>query len=263
MCNDEYVVPCSVMLYSFLKNNPYYNGTITILHDNKIIPLSDESKNTLSKLYGKIVFKELNYDEYSDIFEHCKGISYDGILCTYYKFEILRQNEYDKIIWLDSDMCVCGSLIDALNIDAGLVGVNFRKNDDGERIYINTGFLVIDKTKIKIENPCEYLKDKALNCDIYYFTNFISPEFRGKYGDESIFNEEFEKMFDNIVCVDKSYNYMQKPTDWKFKEEYAKIIHYMSKNKKDKPHVMLDKISKYHIVWKKYFDECESFLNGK
>lgn len=261
MCNDEYVVPCSVMLYSFLKNNPYYNGVITILHDNKIIPLSDESKSTLSKLYEKIVFKELNYDEYSDIFEHCKSISYENILCTYYKFEIFKKNQYNKLLWLDSDMCVCGSIIDALNIDAGLVGVNIGKK--GGSPYFNTGFLIIDKSKIKVENPCEYLKDKALHCDNDYFTNFLCESFKGKYGDESILNEEFENMFNNIVYVDYSYNFPQETNSMNFKEQDTKIIHYISKSKKHKPHIKLKKYSIYHQIWKRYFDECETFLNSK
>lgn len=264
MCNDEYIDACCVMIYSFLKNNSYYNGDIVILHDDKIISLSDENKAKLSKLYGKIAFDCLNYDEYSYIFDNCEKISYKKILCTYYKFEIFKKNKYNKIIWLDSDICVSGSIIDALNVDAGLIGVNFRQQKDkDQRIYFNTGFLIIDKSKIKIKNPCEYLKEKAAHCDINYFTNFLFFPFKGKYGDESVLNEEFENMFDNIVCVDNTYNFMQREYDRKFKESDAKIIHYTGKNKKLKPYIQLNEKSPYHLIWKKYFDEFNSFLCEK
>lgn len=95
-----------VMLHSFLRTNPWFKGDILIIHDN----LPESHQNLLHRIHsvrfvqtGKDLLQRVQalIPDYND-FERRKA--------QFYSLEAFRFQEYEQLIFLDSDMLIMGSL---------------------------------------------------------------------------------------------------------------------------------------------------------
>ena len=100
------------MLYSFVKNNPNYDGDYIIMHDEKLTTANIDSIKTLYKhlKFYKITNEFSIYNKFID--QRCHRF-FDWTQSDYSvfsRFEIFNFEEYDKIIYLDSDIIVNKSI---------------------------------------------------------------------------------------------------------------------------------------------------------
>jgi len=96
--NDNYILGALTTFYSVLKHTPHFNSDIIILDWGD---LCDNNKQKLKKLYSKVIFKPLDVS----LYEKCEYDTFDR-KWTYncnYRFDIFCLEEYDKVIFMDSD----------------------------------------------------------------------------------------------------------------------------------------------------------------
>lgn len=106
-----------------------------------------------------------NYEQYDKIVYSNKPLKIDGAtvkvvneelikLCPYYwKFSMFLEDQYDKLVWMDSDMlCIRDfSFIDGMNIGIGVC--HEMKTIKKDKFFpINTGLMVLGKSILTKEN---------------------------------------------------------------------------------------------------------------
>jgi lipopolysaccharide biosynthesis glycosyltransferase len=155
ICNDSFLPGAKVLISSFLKNNIEFEGDIVVFYSENYSSLSIESQTELLKISNKIIFKKINEKDYLDVFLRFKNI-YAGTnklrflpsLFTYEAFDLA--NEYDKILYLDSDMLILSNIMEVFSLTQEIVATpdtsNF--NINGSYNQFNGGFLFINSSKI-------------------------------------------------------------------------------------------------------------------
>ena len=97
--DDKYLSGFLITFNSILISSPKFDYDLVIFEWGE---LSDESKNVIKKLYNKVSFKMVDVDFY-------KTHQFDDTFrkWTYnpnYRFDIFTLNEYDRVVFFDSDM---------------------------------------------------------------------------------------------------------------------------------------------------------------
>lgn len=246
ICDDKFIDPTSVMLFSFLSNNKWFNGDIVILYD----VLSHKNKVKLKAIYENIIFNSINEKLYESLMNGVKGVTAPSLLKCYYKYELFNEQKYDVIMWVDSDIVFQDSIEELFNDD----NVDFCWCEDksflGKEIYFNTGFFFFRN----IEN----VKNNSFYNDVFEFTENIKTAYftnentqQGLYADQDIFNEKVPLYFKNIKNAPALiYNFPQQVERVDLFKN-AKIIHYCGG---DKP--FSEKINKMflsHSLWYYYY----------
>lgn len=228
------------MIYSFLKNNPWFKGDIVLICKD----LPDEMVKDFNS-FGNIKIIEPSQvllqkaDMITDKLPKFKDIS-----VRFFSLEIFRLQGYNKVLFLDSDMVVVKSIEEIFKLP-GLFYASAQlcyykgkgrnnetfiaemKSDDNTEIIespINTGFLLLDG-EILTQNHYQKLIES------------IRPALWKKndltYTDELIINQYFKG---KINMIDTRYNYraraariMKEREGFAFED--AKIIHFYSKYK--------------------------------
>ena len=107
--NDDFTDGAIVTLYSFLKNNAWFNGDIVIgCLDKNGFRLSAENREKIGNLYYKTKFIDIKAEDFYDIFKNMslrsmRNVGFEMVIC---KFQIFRMHEYDKVLCIDSDMLI-------------------------------------------------------------------------------------------------------------------------------------------------------------
>lgn len=144
--NDKFLKGFLITLNSIITSNPNFNYDIVIFEWGE---LSDNSKNLILKLYNKVFFKKVECELY-------KNHQYDNTWrnWTYncnYRFDIFLLDEYDKVVFFDSDIIFELKFDDILkqNFDFGVCdsGEGNMYQFKGDKNF-NAGFLVIGKKYI-------------------------------------------------------------------------------------------------------------------
>ena len=76
--DNSYYEPCSVMIYSFLKNNNWYDGDIIVFYDD----LTEENKSKIMRVSDKIKFSQINTDDYYLHYGNGSWRNGDKIACS-------------------------------------------------------------------------------------------------------------------------------------------------------------------------------------
>ena len=246
MCDDKYVEPTSVMIYSFLDNNDWFNGDIIVLYD----VLSHKNKVKLKTLYDNIIFKQVNNETYKNIMENVKGVTATSLLKCYYKYELFKDQNYDTVMWVDGDIIFNGSIEDLFmdsEVDFCWCEDKIVLNESG---YYNTGFFFFRNN--------DNVKNNVFYNDIFNFTKDIKnssftneKSYNGFLADQDVFNERVPLYFNNIKTASALiYNFPQQVDNLDLVNN-AKIIHYCGGNKP-----FSDKINKKyvsHYLWYYYY----------
>lgn len=227
--NDGYTMPTKVMLRSLITNNQDEELSIYVLFLN----LTEESIQSISELSnGNEV--EIHFVKIDD------DMSYLPIPRYYSKEAYIRlfahsylDKDMDRILWLDGDMIIQGSLKEYYNQDfedclyIADVDPHFGKNHikhkklelPSEVEYVNTGVLLINLQGVR-----ETIKNEDI---VQYIIRY--PE-RLEYVDQDVFNGLLFKYFKR-VDPEHLYNYFSDCITWKNKKyvmNNAHVIHYSS-----------------------------------
>ena len=208
VCNKEYLIGFEVMLKSLIDNNPRVkkeNISFLIISND----LEEQDLLTSKKIHKNISIKKFNQEKYKDI-EALKQQS--ATFGDYTKFEIFGLEEYDKIIFLDSDILILGN-IDKL--------IDYKGNFAAVRdLYIdqyNTGVMVIENTHLN--------KDTVNNLINLVLTFGITEHL-----DQDIINHYF---YDEIEEMSLSYNFLKTYNKQLFSRsglpKHIKILHFICK----------------------------------
>jgi len=228
------------MIFSFLKNNPWFGGDIVVICKD----LPPEMIGDL-RLFDRLKIIEPSGDllKKIDILVN-EAPKFEKVSSRFFSLEIFSLHNYDKILFLDSDMIIVKSIEEIFSLHdsfyasaqlcyykgKGRNGFTFHtelKKDDQTYFIenpVNTGFMLIDGNILNglhYSGLCE-----MLNPTLWSFISL-------NYTDELVINRYFR---DKITLLDIRYNYRARAARI-FKEqenisiEDAKIIHFYSRFK--------------------------------
>lgn len=259
-CNSKYVSKLIVVITSVLENNKNTPFIFYIFQRD----FTAADKKQLQKFNNdncRVVFKHIS-DTLLENFKITDKGRQDISLDTYLRFfapELIK--EYDKIIYLDSDVIVNGDLSGLYNIDLGdnYVGgveerclyetdyicshLKFSKND----VYINAGVLLMNLRKMR--------KDKFLDEVINQSKSILDFV---TYSDQDILNILARGKIKKIDCI-----YNMTPVhvrDYPSKRADAVVVHY---NGKYKPWTLGNCNNPLTCLYFKYFRKSFLYENQK
>ncbi len=202
-----------VMLKSFCINNPEFDGDIIILD----IGLSQTNLNDLKQFEidfdCNIIVKSVNTTDYCAL---GNIISYDKIcmLVGYeketlknrtYKFDVFKLTEYDKVLFLDSDILVTKNILELFELSKS-AAVRMLYDENRART-INSGVML--------------LTSNMLNLDVYNNLVFHLMDIHPEWGDEEVIQRNYLDSFD--ILPDR-YNVFNPPDTMNLLD--ASILHY-------------------------------------
>ena len=243
VCNKDYLIGYEVMLKSLIENNPRVikeNIPFIIISND----LTEDDLITSKKIHKNITIKNFDTTKYSEI-EKLK--EQQMAFGDYTKYEIFSLTEFDKIIFLDSDIVVLGN-IDYL--------IDFKESFGAVReLYIdqyNTGVMVIGKP---------FLNEK-ITYDLIHLTTIYGIT---EHLDQDIIDYYFT---DIIKPIPIEYNYLKTYSKQIFQNtglpKYIKILHFIAKKPwQNKPLVFLEEGTIWQErYWFEYYSKILKLKNG-
>lgn len=217
-CDDNYAPFCGTSMTSlFLNNNEIENMAVWVVDDG----ISETNKEKLlktGKKYNRVVHF-INSDKMKRFVQEAGMPRYHHSYATYYRFLAPRflPDELERILYIDSDAIVTGSLKELITInledkcvgavrdylagDLKTIRVGFDKDED----YFNAGVLLIDLAKWKersyeekIIHHIKYVRANYTLAD-QDLLNIILRQ------DKKIISPRYNLMPFNVMYSDKSY----------------------------------------------------------
>lgn len=243
--NDSYAQHCCVAITSVLHNNPQYNCRFYLLTDY----ISDKNKKllcTIPNRFGTGHSVEIIVID-NELFKKCKIYRESLTIHTYYRLLLAKLlPNLDRVLYLDSDLVVDGSLSELWNMPMeGILcaGVNDSQIEEHghkytigltkDDIYVNAGVLLLNLKDMRLQNITEMMMNISDEMrDIFPFQDqdIINWTMRGKIA--------YLPWVYNFSSVDKLGEPSQKPI----------ILHYTGDVK---PWTIYIKCQ--HIFTKRYF----------
>lgn len=191
----NYLFLTRLMIYSFLWNNKWFNGDINI-----ICPMGDkdtlETKSEMSGFYDKVNFIGVDLGDYAKVFDNKAPNALT--LMSYLKFEVFNGGDYDRRLYLDSDVIVDGDVKELFegtlaNMDYNVLACrDFHISESSclenksEVSYFNAGMMSIPR-KFCDGEFYQQCKTFAETFTSESFHNRFSH--KGQYVDQDVFNE--------------------------------------------------------------------------
>lgn len=238
---DSFVVGTLVTLYSFLKHNNWFDGEIVIICND----LSDQSLEYLGLVYDNISFLRVG----DKMLEKVDGITkvfpeFSLKQARFYSLETFRLTDYDKVLFLDSDLLFRSSIEDIFDTENNFVacgdgafynnsgrrwGSGLEKIVSGEEIEViyntfNSGFFLVDRSLLTAENYAGLLN--LVDSRIYKTPNM-------KLADQVVLNIYFSGQ---QHLVSGEYNYLLAHRESLFQKENisftdARVLHFNGHHK--------------------------------
>lgn len=202
-----------------------HNGTSVLYYIFCFENISNEKKDILLKIYPNIAFKMIPSDEYCEyaLNEKFRAWSYN----VFNRFEIFTL-DVDKIIFLDFDIVVLGSIEGLINAECEF-GACIRDKDDMPD-YLH---------KDNFEAGIMVIGNRYINPDTKFKLLEISKSYKWT-SDEPVLNYFFN---DNITFLPKRYNVMT--TEYADNMDDVAILHYVGFKKPWNKGSVLDRYDAY------------------
>jgi lipopolysaccharide biosynthesis glycosyltransferase len=230
--NNPFADHFYVFINSFLENNPWFNGDLIIMYSDELSPLSDEKIDELRLFYRKTIFKKIDttghYNDVITLFKSKISKNFHRFTPSVLTIETFNLIDYDKVLYLDSDMLVVNSLRDLYLIDhdiavtrdtSSYIRKAIIKKAGSDDVLLNGGFLLLSGSFMR---SAQHVKN-MLNL----FPKLTNPKFL----DQSLLNEYF-KDFD-VLFLSSDYNLLKRCFDDTKAAELSnslkdiKVIHYV------------------------------------
>ncbi len=259
--DENFLKGTVVLLYSFLQKNSWFKGDIIIISDS----LLSEHKKQLST-FPNVKFKSIGSELLKRLEMLCTYYpNYKAIHRRFFSLEAFDLSEYNKVLYLDSDILCCASAKDFFyQKEYPLIAApdfqyylnNGRKKDtfipveqvnkEDSNIFkkvFNSGVMLINNRLLEKHTYTGLLK--LLN-PIFYINLQTS------HTDQFLLNHFFE---DKVNCSDYRYNFLlhaREAIELKEKPDLEQLvfIHY---SKKNKPWINNGKKDKFEQLWNYYF----------
>ena len=248
ICDDKFIDGARVMIYSFIRHNPWFNGKVVVLCNQTYSQISLENKSRLLEIYQDIDFQEVDTQIYLDLIENFKKVATRSqlrLVPSLFTFEIFNScKDHDFLIYIDSDTLVLDDISEVFSTDHPILAApdagEFRI---GSKYYTFNGGLLVLKKEVHEMNYRQALIDHAGSMESM------------SLADQTIMNSFFK---DEIVLLNSNYNCLKRCfPDNKFNQfkDSIKIVHYVGAKPWDP--VKSEFESKYQRIeelWQKEFN---------
>lgn len=230
--NNPFAEHFYVFINSFLENNPWFNGDLIIMYSDELSQLSDDKIEDLKLFYRKTIFKKIDtsgdYNDVINLFKSKISQNFHRFIPSVLTIETFNFTDYDKVLYLDSDMLVINSLKDLYLLDHDIavtrdtseyIKVPAIKKAGSDDISLNGGFLLLSGSFMRSDTHVKNM--------LNLFPKLSNPKFL----DQSLLNEYF-KNFD-VLFLSSDYNLLKRCFDDSKRDELInslkdiKIIHYV------------------------------------
>jgi lipopolysaccharide biosynthesis glycosyltransferase len=220
----SYIIGAKVMLYSFFNTTKQFNHDIVCFHDSSI---NENHKNEIKEINENIIFKEINETKYLNLETETKRLKN-----SFYKFEIFSLDNYDRIVFLDSDLVVIKNINYLFETESDISAIQDYSTEwiDQNKNIFNTGVMSIRK---------KYISKNITNKLIE-----IAKKEKSLYGDQDIINiliKDYERLSSDYNTLKITF---QCNGTWAIN---PKIIHYIGTKPWEKINDSIDK-NKYTIA---------------
>ena len=223
ICDNKYVMPTGVAIQSIIENKK----PATEIEINVIA--NEVSANNLEKLRS-ITGKNVSINiieidnKYKQLGSQHEYVSKAALL----KFELPKIfNNYDKILYLDSDVLVLKDLSQLYETDLGnkyagvckdLLATKFYKDplEIGLNTYFNSGVMLLNLDKMRQDKICtkllwakehdrrkKYMDQDAFNIVFNCNVEYLNPKFNYMTMEELFYKKSFISKFYNIDNIEK------------------------------------------------------------
>lgn len=144
--SDPFVYGAIVMLASFRRENPWFEGDFVILHDDTYSPLSDKNRELISRAAANVKFHAVDSSRFDHIFRFAEEVvrTPKRLRAAFLILEAFTLSDYERVVTLDSDMIVLGSLQLLFQLEQEFCVVRAYDNVvDLPLPYFNTGTMMI------------------------------------------------------------------------------------------------------------------------
>jgi len=210
VCNKRFLVGFEVMLKSLVSNNNLkpVDWEIVVLS----VDLKERDLRRARTIYPRIKLHNIVFSKYEGI-QTTLAKDMPGANGSYLKYEVFSLDDYDQVIFLDSDTVILGDLSLLLDSNCGFGAVH--------ELYIdqfNTGVMVIGK---------QYLQ-KRVTDELIQWTRDIGAT---EHADQDIINMYFSKGIIQYFPI--GYNFLKiyhkQCFDRASLAKHIKILHYVIK----------------------------------
>lgn len=273
--DDNFIKGTLVLLHSFLEHNPWFKGDAIIIENN----LTKTNKDLLST-FPKVKFKLINKELLTriQIVAHYTE-RFQRIGKRFFSLEAFNLRQYDKVLFLDSDILCCDSLYALFNLnDAGFYAAPDKQHYVGQKRELhsflpqsmfpsasNEVFIKSFNSGVMLIN--NFLLPKIVYLELLKLLNpiFFSSSLSG-HSDQYLLNHYF---LENIRFLNYQYNYLiNAKEDFEKQNKYledALLIHFVEDNK---PWQKITKKRKdmtqdHFVLWKKAENKFKELVNKK
>lgn len=160
LSNNAYINGLVVLYYSLKQTNPKY-PLYAIVTPN----ISQENRNILTKLGVGIIDKQQLQPpkmRSKDKIEYIESFTQEGWHAALVKLEIFNLLQFDKVVYLDSDMYICQNIDDLFekpHLSAVQDLCGFILNDPNNHHSFNSGVMVVEPNKKDYNNLVNILNN--------------------------------------------------------------------------------------------------------
>jgi glycogenin glucosyltransferase len=234
MLDDNFIRGFRVFWKSFIRHNKWFNYDFIVIDSG----LSETVKKELHNTYKKIIIRDVIKDNYKKI--NLKKTK-ESLRKTFWKLEVFRQTDYDRLIFLDMDILIMSDISELFKFDDGIIAgcKCFFVGKDMLTDDINTGVFVLNKP--------------AIHRQIY--KDLLTIAIPGSNSpDQNIINFYFKNQ---IKYFNKSYNIEKRvlhTRKHKHLLDNIKILHFVATKpwQKIKPNRREKQYKQLESLWLKY-----------
>ena len=259
--DEHFIKGTMVLLYSFLQKNSWFKGDIILISDSLLL----EHKKQLSS-FPNVKFKKIGEELLKRLEMLCAYFpNYKSIHRRFFSIEAFNLVEYEKVLYLDSDILCCASAEDffsqkeypliaapdfqyylnKLREKETFIPVeqtNKHQSNTFKKVF-NSGVMLVNNRLLEEATYIELLK---LLTPIFY------KNLQTSHTDQFLLNHFFEG---KVKFSDYRYNFLLHAKEAiTLKErpnlEQLVFIHY---SKKNKPWFNNSKRDKFEELWNQYF----------
>lgn len=144
--SDPFVFGAIVMLASFRRENPWFDGDFVILYEDTYSPLSPKSRELISHVAPHVKFHHVDAARFEGVFRFAEEVvrTPKRLRAAFLILESFSLSQYERVVTLDSDMIILGSLRLLFELDEEFCVVRAYDNvADLPLPYFNTGTMMI------------------------------------------------------------------------------------------------------------------------
>ncbi|MEH6741766.1 MAG: glycosyltransferase [Sulfitobacter sp.] len=243
VCSDRFVPGLTVMLQSLSDNmRAFADLPVRVFYNTQEAPLGADNQARISRRFANVTFHDCSWHEGFN-----GELEADAHRPAFLALEAFRQDDVERVIYLDSDTLCTGELGELLFLDCDFAAVPCRKPMAGR---FNSGLMVIGKRLLS-----NSVADAMITLD----------RGLGEYwADQPRINAYLRAHGDlRVMELPEIYNFMyiaghpETGDDTQFQrlERHIKLVHWAGREtKRPKPWNIDVPLSKADTLWQKVYD---------